>query len=242
MTNLSKYIKNRGPSLILAISLDGYRRTVISDLNVETDKLVQDTIRKSTEINNKLTDKLEQTMMENVEIQAKLGRVKESLESIENNAKILNNLSKNKDNNDTLINESSNTLKESATKANELIDKIFEIINNSDSNSSNNYIQNIFDNINKILSTFDTIQLGAIGHISACISILLCIWHIFTLYYGEQLIIYFDLEKKWPKLAKFIQLRRKFLYFNIKINILIICIIVLYVLFVNVYILYYTLK
>jgi hypothetical protein len=239
MKNLKKYFNSIAPVLMGAITLDGYRRTVNNDLTIkETDKLVQDTVRKSIEIANKLNDTLEQKLNENVEIQANLGKVKESIENIEHNAKILNNLSQNNENNQTLINESSKTLKESASKANELIDKILEIINNS---GNNNYIQNIFENINKFLTTLTTIQLGAIGHIFACISILFFLWNIFTIYYGDKLIIYFNLENKWPKLAKFIQLRRKFEYFHIKLNIFIIFIIVLYVLFINISVLSYTL-
>jgi hypothetical protein len=240
MKNLKKYFNNIAPILIGAITLDGYRRTVINDLNIkETDKLVQDTVRKSIEIANKLNDTLEQKLNEDVEIQANLGKVKESIESIEHNAKILNNLSQNNENNQTLINESSKTLKESASKANELIDKLLDIINNNSGN--NNYMQNIFENINNFLNSLTSIQLGAVGHIFACISILYCLWNIFTIYYGDKLIIYFNLETKWPKLVKFIQLRRKFEYFHIKLNIFIIFIIVLYVLFINISVLSYTL-
>jgi methyl-accepting chemotaxis protein len=174
MKNLKKYFNNIAPILIGAITLDGYRRTVINDLNIkETDKLVQETVRKSIEIANKLNDTLEQKLNEDVEIQANLGKVKESIENMEHNAKILNNLSQNNENNQTLINERSKTFKESASKANKLIDKLLDIINNN--SGSNNYMQNIFDNINNFLNSLTSIQLGAVGHIFACISILYCL-------------------------------------------------------------------
>jgi hypothetical protein len=58
-------------------------------------------------------------------------------------------------------------------------------------------------------------------------------------YYGDKLIIYFNLETKWPKLAKFIQLRRKFQDYYIRINALIIILILLFVIYINIKIFIY---
>jgi Sec-independent protein translocase protein TatA len=145
MKNLKKYFGNIGNTLLIAISLDSYRRTVNSDINnKETNKIVQETIRKSIELSNKLNDTLEQKLTENVEIQANLGRFKESLDDVQNNVKILSNFEENNnETNKTLITESSKTLKESSNKANELINKLLEYINNK-TNSGNSFTFKIY--------------------------------------------------------------------------------------------------
>jgi hypothetical protein len=58
-------------------------------------------------------------------------------------------------------------------------------------------------------------------------------------YYGDKIIIYFNLENKWPKLAKFIQLRRKFQDYYIRINALIIILILIFVIYINIKIIIY---
>jgi hypothetical protein len=82
MKNLKKYFGNIGNTLLIAISLDSYRRTVNSDIN-------------------------------------------------------------NNETNKTLITESSKTLKESSNKANELINKLLEYINNK-TNSGNSFTFKIY--------------------------------------------------------------------------------------------------
>jgi hypothetical protein len=117
-------------------------------------------------------------MSNNVEIQANLGRIKESLGQIETNAKVLSEFGKEENikNNETLITESSKILKESATNANNMIDKLLEIINNSTTDNSNNFIlNNTIDNINNFLKILDSVQIGAIGHIFVSITIIFCI-------------------------------------------------------------------
>ena len=180
MKNFKNFFNTIVPGLMVAISLDGYRRTVNNDLiNKNTDKIIQETVRKSLDLSNKLNEQIEQQMIENVEIQAELGRVKESIEDIMNNAKIINSFTNevNIKANETLIIESSKVIEKSAIKTNDLIDKILDFINNSSSGNNNNFINitNIIDNINNFLSSFNSIQLSAIGHIFTCITILICI-------------------------------------------------------------------
>jgi hypothetical protein len=52
----------------------------------------------------KLNDQLEQNLINDIEIQAKLDRVKEIIENIEHNAKILNNLAQNNENDNSILN------------------------------------------------------------------------------------------------------------------------------------------
>jgi hypothetical protein len=171
MTKLKKYFGNISSVLIASISVDSYRRTFLNDINnKETNKIIEETIRKSTELSNNLNDQIEQKLIENVEIQANLGRVKEYLDEVQNNVKILNNFEEN-NNNQILITESSKTLKDSASKANELIDKILEYINNKTS-SNNLTFKNILNDYNNFFDSLTFIQKGAMVHTLVSISIL----------------------------------------------------------------------
>lgn len=90
MRNIKKYLSNINTVLISAITVDSYIRLMNKDsMTKETDRIVKETVRKSVELSDKLNDKMEQTMSNNIEIQANLGRIKESLEQIETNAKVL---------------------------------------------------------------------------------------------------------------------------------------------------------
>ena len=54
------------------------------------------------------------------------------------------------------------------------------------------------------------------------ISIYYCILGIASSYYGDKLIIYFKLEEKYPRLARWIKYRRIYQHYNIGFNLLLI--------------------
>ena len=58
------------------------------------------------------------------------------------------------------------------------------------------------ESINSLFSELSTAQLGAIGHILAAIAIYYCIVTIAVAYYGDQLITRFNLETRYPRLAR----------------------------------------
>lgn len=79
-----------------------------------------------------------------------------------------------------------------------------------------------------------TAQMGALGHILLSVGIYYCVMNIAMAYYGEKLIIYFKLENKYPKLAKYIKYRRIYQEYNIAFNLILIFSIAAYIVFVNV--------
>lgn len=83
-------------------------------------------------------------------------------------------------------------------------------------------INDYFNNINQFLSSLNHEQLGAIVHISGSIAIFYCMLTIIFTVFGDKLIIKFNLESKYPKLAGLIRLRRKYLEYNMIFNILLI--------------------
>jgi hypothetical protein len=145
MRYLKKHINHVITSITVAISIDGYRRVLNSEVNDRfTNDLLQETIRKSTEIINKLDEQ----NINNVEIESKLGKVKNYLDEIENKTKIISDIGNNNLKNETtkdLIIENNNILKESVFKANGIIDEIFKKISGSN-DYNNNFITDIFTN------------------------------------------------------------------------------------------------
>jgi hypothetical protein len=98
-------------------------------------------------------------------------------------------------------------------KFDSFINKIYTLLNNSNNNSQYlDSLQSFFDGL-----TF--IQKLAVVHISGSIFILFSLINIISIFYGEKLIILFDLDNRFPKIAKFIQIRRKFQQYNLLMNI-----------------------
>ena len=92
------------------------------------------------------------------------------------------------------------------------------------SGSNNNYLNNIFFS----------------SYTKSYIFIFDCLFNIGIAYYGDYLIINYKLEEKYPKLAKWIKLRRKFQHYYIGLNLLLISIALLFVIYVNFTVLKYT--
>lgn len=86
-----------------------------------------------------------------------------------------------------------------------------------------------FNNINN-LSFEQTVYLT---HLSGSLSILLCVISILGITYSNYLIDYFKLETKYPGIAKFIQLRKKFQQYYIMIDVSIILFVCLGMIYIN---------
>jgi len=132
------------------------------------------------------------------------------------------------------VGDASENLSKSHTKMKEILDLI---LNSGDGSNSNSMF---IDRINyfiiaykKFLSTLTLIELGALCHIILSILILFCLYSLIAVFYGDSLIRYLRLEDRFPKLARFIQIRRKFQQYYFFLNICLIIITILYVIYVN---------
>jgi hypothetical protein len=108
------------------------------------------------------------------------------------------------------------------------INKINTLLNNS---------ENKFQYFNSLQSFFDGLnyqQNLAIVHISGLIFILFCLINIISIFYGDKLIIFFNLENKYPKIAKFIQIRRKLQQYYFLMNIIFIFIVLFIIIIINI--------
>jgi hypothetical protein len=113
------------------------------------------------------------------------------------------------------------------TKFDSFINKINTLLNN---NNKSQYL----DSLQSITDGFNYEQNLAMSNILGSMFILFSLISIISIFYGEKLIIFFDLENKYPKVAKFIQLRRTFQQYYLLMNIGLIIIVLLLLIYVNI--------
>lgn len=105
-----------------------------------------------------------------------------------------------------------------------------------------NFLDNFntaYNNLYEYLHSLSLEQLLAVNTISGSIFILFCISTIITTIYGDRLIIYFNLETIFPKLANLIKLRRKFLDYYLIFNLFLMVLVLVYMIYLNSLMLFY---
>jgi len=223
-------LKRTTTGFMAYIALDGYIRAIINDnKSKESDLLIQDTINKYELAVKQIKEKESIIASDNVEIIASLGRIKQDIDLVNIDAhNLTNQISINKNQG---IETSTKILNKSASN---LIDEINKLMDKIDKRSvyNNNYLDNIFQ-FRDLFSSYNTAELGNIGHIFACFFIFGCLFDIAIAYYGDFLIVYFKLEEKYPWLLKWIRLRRKFQHYYIGLIIFLIIIALLFIIYVN---------
>lgn len=99
-------------------------------------------------------------------------------------------------------------------------------------NSRNN--SEYFDSLQQFIFNLNYEQNLAVVHISGSVFIIITLLSIVSIFYGDQLILYFKLEERFPRFAKYIQLRRKFQNYYILTSLLIIFTILIIIIFLNI--------
>lgn len=183
--------------------------------HIKTNNNIQETNRRFEELNKTIaqTDNLNNTIRKSLEslnteseiqssninnLQTNCTQIQSSLEELKNNSV----------NNETITN-----FGDLVNKLNENYTTLLDIIKKSGGGSSNtNFIvdSNLFETLNNFYSTLTPLENLAVMHISGSLVILFSLFSILSVFYGELFIQKFSLETRFPKLAKFIQLRRKF--------------------------------
>jgi hypothetical protein len=254
-----KEISRYGSVIVGAVTLDGYRRGLVSDsitnkIN-EFREQMETCERKSVELKDRTTDFLNNIEESNAKIVKVSSEISNSIESIKHQAELLktkmgiiNNpeissdvkltMTKEVDSiNDSLLIKSK-IHSEVVSKASNTLDELTK--NNGSTSTSSNVLEDLWINFNDFISNASTAELGAIGHISMSIAILFCLGSLVSVFYGDTLIIKFKLEERFPRLAKFIQLRRKFQQYYFLYNVIFIVLILLYVIYINLCVLIYS--
>src|SRR3984957_5333601 len=198
-------------------------------------KLIDEIDKLKTECNEQKFNTLEN---DNEVLRKSLDLVtsKSEIENDLNNLNILNQ--EIKENNDyssedfqdkfnNLVEKLNKDISENTNKTEQLIETIKKVLD-SDSNNLINTNQ-IFDSIQNLYNNISIIDSLAIIHISGSIFILISLYSI---------ILYFKLEDKYPRLAKFFKFRRKLQNYTITFNFILIILVLLITIFFNLYILF----
>lgn len=122
----------------------------------------------------------------------------------------------------------------SNNKLNNIIDTMENYINSKNNNNFSNSFMTLFNNLYNIIESMSMHQKLAYLHISGSLFILTALFSIISIFYGDYLIKKFNLENKLPRLAKFIQLRRKFQQYYILLDVIISMIILLIIIYINI--------
>lgn len=100
------------------------------------------------------------------------------------------------------------------------------------------YFQSLIDQFNSFISQLSFEQLYAFAHISAAIFILFLIINIIMTLFSSFLLDLFNLEKKYPRLAKVVIYRKRFQTYYLVVNIFFILLTVIVIIFINIELLF----
>jgi hypothetical protein len=168
-----------------------------------------------------------------------LNKLSEKLNSIKSNSTVDNTTNENINN--KVLEEINNTTSEHINNiidGNSILKNILEKKLNFPSNSeTKNFISN-FD-FHDLLSGMSTLELGAVVHLNGSLLILFSLMSIISIIFGDELLKYLKLEEKFPRLARFIEIRRKFRYYYLILNFLMIIFVLVVFLYLNFLILAY---
>jgi len=190
------------------------------------DRLNQENIDKLTSLSNNLKNQIDNAV--NTLILNKESKISEDLKA-QSYQDINNNLDFTKNGLDRIAQEGKN-----------ILDEIVNMFSNiKDSGSSSNYIFDIINQYYEFLDTLTVVQKGALGHLLAAIFILLCFSSIITIFYGDTLIKLFEIEKRFTKIARFIEIRRKFQQYYFFLNTCLIISTLFLIIYVNSVVLFF---
>ena len=146
------------------------------------------------------------------------------------------------------LEEKLNKINEILPNINEHIDNLEEFHNNLDTlnktielfNTKNgsNFIDSIYEfmkSFDHFIGSLDLIHQLTIVHMFACICLIFSLFSLIAILYGDYLIRRFDLETKYPKLAKWIQLRRKLQNYSLIWNFILIFSVIIVIFIVNIW-------
>ena len=116
----------------------------------------------------------------------------------------------------------------------EILNKAIELFNKKDSSHFIDSISQLFQSFNQLITQLDLLHQVALMNILGTISLIFISYSIVIIYYGDYLIQRFELETKYPKLAKWIQLRRKLKNYSLLWNLFLASTVIISMLIVNI--------
>lgn len=121
----------------------------------------------------------------------------------------INNLQTQATGKSVLINDAISSIHPNLYVAKTHIQEAIEQFNRSGNNFMDSFYK-YFENFNGWISSLDYTQNIAFINLSGTFVILITLISIIFIFYGNKILDYLNLEQRYPKIAKFILLRRKF--------------------------------
>ena len=174
----------------------------------------------------------------------KIESINESYEKVNSSASILKQMQE-------VVNDTNLTRSEKIDKINELLQQVETHVNNLDELNNNieilnkaielfnkkdssHFLDSISQFFNQLITQLDLLHQVALMNILGTISLIFISYSIGIIYYGDYLIQRFELETKYPKLAKWIQLRRKLKNYSLLWNLFLASTVIISMLIVNI--------
>jgi hypothetical protein len=182
---------------------------------------------KIEELNNEITKNKVEYFRKSLE---------ESRDKISNNVESIKNLEVKSSDQKEVLSSHLDKLSNENEKMNNIINEIIDFFKVSNKFIGDNIIEfvtNFIENWNKMLSTLSFEQLVAVAHLSASLCILINLFNIISVLFGNQLINYFKLEERFPKLLPLLNLRNKLIKINLSFSFIIIITILIALIYVN---------
>lgn len=186
-----------------------------------------------SERNRRLSTELQDLLNDNKDLNTpqitdkNISEMENKINSIVNNSNNLENSS----NINSQLEEIDTKLKDFNNDLTEILIKIKKSLD-----PENNFINtDIVKELYSYIDQLNIMQNIALMNISAVVFILFSLVSILSIFFGEFLISKFHIKEKYPKLYKFIEIRRKFQTFYIIIDVLIITIMSIITIIINIY-------
>jgi hypothetical protein len=137
-----------------------------------------------------------------------------------------------------ILNSHLNNIKIENENLQQLISEILKFYDNNKFLGDNinlfEILRNFINNWSLFISNLSFEQLIAIAHLTSSICILFNILTILSILFGDKLIIYFNLEERFPKFSFIFKLRTKFNNFSLTLSFIMIISILLTLIYVNI--------
>jgi len=231
-TNINQIFQKVLKNLSLASISLGVFNTLTNQTTVQT---LRDKLEVEKDKNSKLIEKVNNLVSEN-ESNSKIENIiRKSFENNDNKIELLNNkvnkLIENKSFEENKIIEINNNIKDINNDLEDIITKIDDTLRSGIIDFD---IFQILHDMQSFYSSLNYFQCLALTHLSAIVFIFLSLTSLISIHFGDYLTNKFNVKNKYPRIYKFIELRRKFQLFYLIKDLIIIFIVLIILSYINV--------
>ncbi len=214
-----KYLPLAGFSFAFGNTINAHLTSLETKRRIDT---LQKSLDQNSQLNNEIRKSLESLNQEREMLFTNLNQLNENHQQIQSS---LNKIEENNTLNVENISKSTDLLKD----LNKSYETFLEFISEIGGSDKTNFTidTNLLDSLNNYISTLTPLETLSVLHICGSLVILFSLFSILSVFYGEFFIQKFSIENKFPKLAKFIQIRRKYQQFYLLTQFLLIFVILI---------------